>query len=213
MPLPTTAEPRRRALLRDEVFGRLRDAIVDGTLSPGEQLRDADVATWLGVSRTPVREAVLRLGEAGLVHAEPGRSTTVAHLDPAAVADARAVVAAMHRLAVAEAVERLSVADLETMRTAHERFEAAVATGDVVAALDADDAFHAVPVVVAGNRAVAAVLDQYTPVVRRLERARFGSSEAHSSVDLHVRLLDLCEAGDAEGAAGVAFRTWQSLGS
>lgn len=212
MPVPTSVEPRRR-LLRDEVFTRLRDAIVDGTFSPGEQLRDAEVATWLGVSRTPVREAVLRLGEAGLVRAEPGRSTTVADLDPEAVADARAVVAAMHRLAVVEAVERMTSADLATMRAANLRFATAVGEGDVVLALEADDDFHAVPVVVAANLAVAAVLDQYTPVVRRLERARFGSTGAHSSVDLHVRLLDLCEARDAEGAADVAFRTWQSLGS
>ncbi len=212
MPVPTSVEPRRR-LLRDEVFNRLRAAIVDGTFSPGERLRDAEVASWLGVSRTPVREAVLRLGEAGLVRAEPGRSTTVADLDPQVVADARAVVAAMHRLAVVEAVERMTSADLTTMRAANARFATAVGEGDVVAALEADDAFHAVPVVVAANRAVAAVLDQYTPVVRRLERARFGSSEAHSSVDLHVRLLELCEARDAEGAADVAFRTWQSLGS
>ena len=208
-----TVEPRRRALLRDEVFARLRDAIVDGTLGPGEQLRDAEVAVWLGVSRTPVREAVLRLGEAGLVHAEPGRSTTVADLDPVAVADARGVVAAMHRLAVAEAVERMTPSDLSAMRAAQVRFEVAVGAGDVVAALEADDAFHAVPVVVAANRAVAAVLDQYTPVVRRLERARFGSGEAHSSVGLHARLLERCEARDAEGAADIAFRTWQSLGS
>ena len=130
------------------------------------------------------------------------------------MADARAVVAAMHRLAVVEAVERMTCADLAVdARRATTRFATAVGEGDVVAALEADDAFHAVPVVVAANLAVAAVLDQYTPVVRRLERARFGSSEAHSSVALHVRLLDLCEARDAEGAADVAFRTWQSLGS
>ena len=51
------------------------DAIVDGTFAPGEQLRDLELAGWLGVSRTPVREALLRLAEAGLVVAEPGRST------------------------------------------------------------------------------------------------------------------------------------------
>ena len=55
----------RRSLLRDDVFARLRDAIVDGTFAPGEQLRDLELADWLGVSRTPVREALLRLRRPG----------------------------------------------------------------------------------------------------------------------------------------------------
>ena len=106
MPVPTSAAPLRTTLLRDTVHLRLRDAIVDGTLAPGEVVRDTEVATWLGVSRTPVREALLRLGEAGLVRAAPGRSTVVAEIDPAEVREAHAVVATMHRLAVAEAVAR-----------------------------------------------------------------------------------------------------------
>ena len=81
MPIPQESPVIRRSLLRDDVFGRLRDAIVDGTFAPGEQLRDLELATWLGVSRTPVREALLRLAEAGLVVARPGRSTVVTPLD------------------------------------------------------------------------------------------------------------------------------------
>ena len=71
MPIPAGETPVYRALLRDEVFARLRDAIVDGTFRPGEQLRDLELADWLGVSRTPVREALLRLADAGLVTATP----------------------------------------------------------------------------------------------------------------------------------------------
>ena len=88
-PVPAETLPRR-ALLREDVLARLRDAIVDGTLAPGEQLRDGDLAAWLGVSRTPVREALLELGRAGLVRAVPGRSTAVAPVDAAAVRDAQA---------------------------------------------------------------------------------------------------------------------------
>lgn len=61
MPIPTKTAPYTRSLLRDGVYVQLRDAIVDGTLEPGEQLRDGELAGWLGVSRTPVREALLRL--------------------------------------------------------------------------------------------------------------------------------------------------------
>ena len=55
------------------------------------------------------------------------------------------------------------------------------------------------------------MLDQFGPVVRRLERLRFASLAAADSVDLHDRLVAACEAGDVDAAADVAFRTWQNL--
>jgi DNA-binding GntR family transcriptional regulator len=211
MPIPATQAPLRTSLLRDTVHDRVREAIVDGTLAPGEVVRDTELAAWLGVSRTPVREALLRLGETGLVRAAPGRSTVVAEIDLAEVREAHAVVVSMHRLAVAEAVARLTPADLDAMRRANERFAAALEERDTDAALAADDEFHAVAVDASGNRALATVLDQFSPVVRRLERLRFASHAGEESVALHDRLVRACAEGDAEAAADVAFRTWQSL--
>lgn len=166
--------------------------IVDGTLAPGEQLRYLELATWLGVSRTPVREALLRL-------------------DMRAVRDARDVVAAMHEVAVREAVQRLTEADLEAMREANSRFRAAIEQGDVDAALRADDELHGIPVAVAANRALAGVLDQFTPLLRRAERLRFSSLDGRASLARHDELIRLCAARDAEGAAAVAFDTFHSL--
>ena len=96
MPIPTDSAGVGRSLLRDDVYKRLRDAIVEGTFAPGEQLKDGELAEWLGVSRTPIREALLRLANRGLVMALPGRSTTVTAIDAAAVRDARDVIVAMH---------------------------------------------------------------------------------------------------------------------
>jgi DNA-binding GntR family transcriptional regulator len=211
MPVPKADAPPRRALLRDDVYTRLRDAIVDGTLTPGEQLRDQEVAAWLGVSRTPVREALLRLGQAGLVHAAPGRSTTVATLDARAIRDAQAVVASMHQLAVELAVPQLGASDIASMREANGRFAPALRRGDAEAAVAADDDFHAVAVRAAANHAIETVLEQFTPVLRRLERLRFASLPGRASVALHDRLTDLCEAGDTAAAAGVARETWETL--
>ncbi|WP_026877160.1 GntR family transcriptional regulator [Jiangella gansuensis] len=211
MPIPEGTPSIDRRLLRDDVFGRLRDAIVDGVLAPGEQLRDGELAAWLGVSRTPVREALLRLAEAGLVVARPGRSTTVSTLDLRDIRDARDVVAAMHEVAVREAVDSLTRSDLEAMRAANHRFRTAVERGDVEAALRADDDLHGIPVAVAANRALSAVLDQFTPVLRRAERLRFSSLGGRASITRHDDLIRLCAAGDAEQAAAVAFDTWHTL--
>jgi DNA-binding GntR family transcriptional regulator len=211
MPIPQNAPTINRRLLRDDVYHRLRDAIVDGTFAPGEQLRDVDLATWLGVSRTPVREALLRLAEAGLVAAQPGRSTSVTSLTERGVRDARDVVAAMHQLAVREAVSSLTEADLDTMRAANARFRTAITDGDIEAALAADDELHSVPVAVASNDALSTVLDQFTPVLRRAERLRFSSVNASASADRHDELIQACADRDTERAERIAAGTWSTL--
>ena len=211
MPIPQSSPRVDRRLLRDDVYGQLRDAIIDGTLEPGEQLRDTELATWLGVSRTPIREALLRLGQAGLVVAQPGRSTTVSTISTRALREARDVVAAMHELAVREAVPRMTEDDLRVMREANERFERAVLAGDVDGALDADDELHGVPVRVCDNRSLVTVLEQFTPILRRVERLRFASIDGRESVGRHDELIRLCAAGDGDAAAAVAFGTFHGL--
>jgi DNA-binding GntR family transcriptional regulator len=210
MPIPVIPAVVDRSLLRDGVFRRLRDAIVDGTFEPGEQLRDGELADWLGVSRTPVREALLRLGTSGLVVALPGRSTTVSVIDARAVRDARDVIAAMHELAVRGMAGRLGADDIDRMRNANLRFAEALKSGDVAGALDADEDVHRVPISALGNRALEAVLEQFDPLVRRAELLRF-SRDGHTSVELHDRLIDLLADGDVSGAASVTFDLWHSL--
>ena len=211
MPIPAGVPALDRRLLRDDVYRRLRDAIIDGTFAPGEQLRDLELADWLGVSRTPVREALLRLAHAGLVVAQPGRSTTVSSLDRRALRDARVVVAAMHEAAVRDAVANLTDADLGAMREANDRFRSAIEEGDVEAALRADDELHGVPVAVAANRALVAVLEQFTPLLRRAERLRFSSVDGKASIAQHDELIRLCAARNSKRAAAVAFDTFASL--
>lgn len=210
MPIPQDVVPRR-ALLRDDAYQRLRDAIVNGTLEPGERLRDGELGEWLGVSRTPVREALARLERAGLVITLPGRSTTVAPLDVRAARDAQSVVASMHQLAVRLAVPHLSDDDLRRMDDANHRFARALRESDVEAALEADDELHSVPVAAAANQALQQVLEQFTPLLRRVERLRFSSLTGRGSVALHADLIERCRAGDADGAAAVSWDTWQTL--
>jgi DNA-binding GntR family transcriptional regulator len=211
MPIPSRAAVLPRSLLREEAYRAIRDAIVDGSLAPGERLNDADLAQWLGVSRTPVREALARLEEAGLVLTKPGRYTMVSPLDVRAVRDAQSVTTAMHELAVREAVPNLSAAELDAMRAANQRFADALRANDVNAAIAADDEFHGVTVTACANAAVHAVLEQFTPLLRRVERLRFSSLSGRGSVAQHDRIIALCEAGDVEGAVGATRANWQTL--
>jgi len=211
MPIPQRVGVISRALLRENAYRSIRDAIVDGTLQPGERLNDVELAQWLGVSRTPVREALTRLEESGLVQTKPGRYTMVSPLDVRSARAAQTVTAAMHELAVREAVPTLSAGEITAMREANARFAAALQANDVDAAIASDDEFHGVAVTAAANPALRAVLEQFTPVLRRLERLRFSSVSGRGSVALHEQIIALCEARDAEGAAAAARANWMSL--
>jgi DNA-binding GntR family transcriptional regulator len=211
MPVPGTQGVVAKSLLRDDAFRAIRDAIVDGTLAPGERLNDAELCAWLGVSRTPVREALARLEQAGLVHTKPGRFTVVSPLDVRETRSAQSVAAAMHELAVREAVPQLSQSDLKAMRAANKEFAAALRRGDVDAAVSADDRFHDVAVAVSANAVIRAVLEQVTPLVRRAERLRFSSLTGRGSVAQHAAIIDLCAAGRADQAALATRANWHTL--
>ncbi|GAB2465029.1 GntR family transcriptional regulator [Jatrophihabitans fulvus] len=211
MPVPSSQGLVAKSLLRDDAFRAIRDAIVDGTLAPGERLNDGDLIAWLGISRTPIREALARLEQAGLVQTKPGRFTIVSPLDVRETRAAQSVAAAMHELAVREAVPQLTAADIDAMRAANDRFAAALRADDVDAAVAADDDFHGVAVQVCGNSVVRAVLDQVTPLVRRAERVRFASLTGRGSVAQHAAIIALCEAGDAERAGTESRANWHTL--
>ncbi|MET4002188.1 DNA-binding GntR family transcriptional regulator [Arthrobacter sp. UYCu511] len=212
MPTPPPQGIHKRSLLRNDVYDSIRDAIVNGTFAPGERLRDPELEAWLGVSRTPIREALLRLERAGLIIAQPGRATIVAPLDAASTVNAQQVVAAMHELAARLAVPLLSEQDLATMTAANVRFAAAIKKNDADAALAADDQFHAVLVGACGNDMVPTMLDQAMPLLRRVERQRFSSHDAQHSVSAHADIIKLATAGDADGAALATRANWLALG-
>ncbi|MFE5916222.1 GntR family transcriptional regulator [Streptomyces sp. Marseille-Q5077] len=203
--------PVGRTLLRDRAYEAIRDAIVAGEIEPGAVVRDADLAERLGLSRAPVRDAFSRLVDEGLLESKPQSYTRVTSVVAAEVRDAAAVVGAMHELVTRVAVPRLAAADVEIMRAANERFATAVAAGEVDLALRADDELHDVLVRVSGNRAAAATVARYTPLIRRLERRRFGEGGTCRSAGLHERLIEACAAGDVDEAVRVTAEIWRGL--
>ena len=154
-----------RAVLGDVVYARLGEAILDGRLAPGERLRDQELAEWLGVSRTPVREALQRLERAGLVEVSPHRYTRVSH--PHQQSDTVELVAFNMGLAVRMASRR---ADSDALELALERLD------DVIAASRADDpdalaaashAFFSVVTRASGNFALLQFVREYEFAIRR----------------------------------------------
>ncbi|MGY1653850.1 GntR family transcriptional regulator [Geodermatophilus sp. SYSU D01119] len=203
--------PVGRVLLRDQALTRIRSAIVTGELAPGAVVKDAELATRLGLSVAPVRAALAKLVDEGLVEAKPQSHTRVTPLRPRQVRDAAAVVRVMHELAAREAAGRVTGDDVAAMRAANARFAAAVDAGDLDAALAADDDLHGVLLARAGNGALTATVERLTPAIRRLERARFAAAHGRGSVALHDRLIAACAAGDVDAAVATTTEIWTAL--
>src|SRR6266702_8684756 len=106
-----TLEKIDRIPLRERVYNLVQQAIVSGELHPGQRVRDLDIATQFGVSRTPVREALQRLEDEGLVETLPGALTRIVPLDSQAAREAFPVVAVVQALATRLTAAHLS--DLE----------------------------------------------------------------------------------------------------
>lgn len=211
MPIPAARQARPRSLLRDDVFISIREAILRGQLEPGEQLRDAALGEWLGVSRTPVREALLRLEREGLVVARPGRMTQVAPEDPERIEYAREVAAVLHGLAVETAGPRLNTEDMSSMRAANDQLQDALTAHNAALAVAADDAFHAVALERAANPVLTDQLTSVTGVLRRTEHLHFGAMTDEASVDQHDHIVAALEAGDYLRAAALTRDNWRSL--
>jgi DNA-binding GntR family transcriptional regulator len=201
------------------VYARLRDLIVQGLLSPGSRIIETEIATRLGVSRTPVREALQRLQQEGFVNGTPGAQQsrlTVAPLTRADVNELLNVVGALEGLAAYEAASleesrRRSLA-VELRAINDEFFKAGRKTPPEHSALyDADDRFHRHIVEAAGGPRLLALHDSVKPQAERYIRMYISmlTSDITSSVSEHEVITAAIEAGQASPAQEAIAVNWR----
>ncbi|WP_158861965.1 GntR family transcriptional regulator [Leifsonia sp. AG29] len=166
MPVPSTEAVSPRRLIRDEVFIRLLDAIVEGDLTPGEQLYDAEIEKWVGVSRTPVREALNQLAAMGLVEILPQKRTRVTTIDPERLSGLIRTVGTLFSGVVRDVTPLLTDEDRAALRDLSERPEL-----EELAGIERDrfvtENFLAVFLRRFDNRTLARLLKRHLPEVSR----------------------------------------------
>ncbi|HIT06015.1 MAG TPA: GntR family transcriptional regulator [Candidatus Scybalocola faecipullorum] len=128
--------------LRDVVFKTLREAILKGNLAPGERLMEIQLANQLGVSRTPIREAIRKLELEGLVIMIPRRGAEVARITEKDLRDVLEVRASLEELAIGLACERITDEEIGELRRALENFREVLREGDVTKIAESDVDFH-----------------------------------------------------------------------
>jgi DNA-binding GntR family transcriptional regulator len=190
---------------------RLREWIIDGTLRPVERLHDGEIAAALGVSRTPVREALLRLTDEGLVEMDLHRWTRVTPLSASNVAEVYAIIEALEVLGLRRAFSKLTRENLERMLEANRAMQAAAAQGHPYAAVIADVRFHEGWLDRDHNPELNALLAQVKAKVRRVELAYFdASSRAHQSYREHAAIVKALERHSLLEAQAALARHWRN---
>src|SRR5580700_6030334 len=197
-------EKIQRIFVRQEAYLKIRNWILDGTLAPGMQLRDKELAEQLGVSRTPIREALLRLEDEGLIQTKPKRATLVSTIDFHSAFHLYSIVWTLERLALSQAFGSITDGHIQTMIEANERFLQKMKMRDRLAALDADHDFHSVYVTLSQNKELEKVILEIKQKLKRLDLYYFDKIKgAALSYEEHVQVIealqnkDLCLALDA----------------
>ncbi len=128
--------------LRDVVFNTLRQAILRGELKPGERLMEIQLANKLGVSRTPIREAIRKLELEGLVLMIPRKGAEVADISEKSLRDVLEVRKALEELAVKLTCDKIKSAQIRELRQAAEEFRRTLKSNDITQIAEADVRFH-----------------------------------------------------------------------
>lgn len=187
--------------LRDVVFNTLRQAILRGELEPGERLMEIALAQKLGVSRTPIREAIRKLELEGLVVMIPRKGAEVACITEKDMRDVLEVRGTLEELAVSLACRNMNEEIINELVMANKVFEAAVVSKDVVRITDADVSFHDVIYKATDNQRLIQIINNLSEQMYRYRLEYVKDARSHSIlISEHADIINKLRSKDDEGA-------------
>lgn len=166
--------------LRDVVFNTLRQAILRGEMEPGERLMEIQLAQKLGVSRTPIREAIRKLELEGLVIMIPRKGAEVAHITEKDMRDVLEVRATLEELVVALACKNVTDEKLAELKAANKLFETSIVSKDVVNIVDADVHFHDIIYTMTDNARLIQIINNLREQMYRYRLEYVKDARTHS---------------------------------
>jgi DNA-binding GntR family transcriptional regulator len=191
--------------LRVQVYKAIRDAIVGGKLSPGERIVEDRLCSELGVSRSPVREALRKLEGEGLVAILPRRGAVVTELSERDGIDLLEVREALEGLAARLAASRITVAELGELEQICARMGRAIASGDDVALVEQNTKFHHAIIQASRNRWIGEFMAGVRAQTRRIYRSSIElPGRGPGSLREHTELVAALRQGDPQQAEALA---------
>lgn len=193
--------------LRDVVFNTLRQAILKGELKPGERLMELTLAERLGVSRTPIREAMRKLELEGLVVMIPRRGAQVANITEKDLNDVLEVRIVLENMAIEKACKRMTEEQMDKLVKAAGEFEDTMADGNLVHLAEADVAFHEIIYQASDNRRLIQVLNNLREQIYRYRVEYLKEEETRKLlVKEHEELCQAIRERNVEKACEISFR-------
>lgn len=193
--------------LRDVVFNTLRQAILRGELKPGERLMEIQLANKLGVSRTPIREAIRKLELEGLVLMIPRKGAEVAEITEKNMLDVLEVRRALEELAVKLACERITEEEIQELKDAADAFQKILSEKDITKIAEADEAFHDVIFKSTGNDRLIQLLNSLREQMYRYRLEYLKREEYHPQLlEEHQQIIERITSKDQSEAAELIDR-------
>ncbi|MBS5522254.1 MAG: GntR family transcriptional regulator [Clostridiales bacterium] len=190
--------------LRDVVFNTLREAILKGDLEPGERLMEIALANRLGVSRTPIREAIRKLELEGLVVMIPRKGAQVASITKKDLQDVLEVRSSLEVLATELACERIDENQLASLQAALKHFEEVLGNSDVSVIARADVAFHDVIFEATNNARLVQILNNLREQMYRYRLEYLKDFSSHGRLlEEHKRLVEAIAGRDKQKAVDI----------
>lgn len=191
--------------LRDVVFRTLRKSILTGELKPGERLMEIHLADKLGVSRTPIREAIHMLELEGLVTMIPRRGAEVSKITEKSMQDVLEVRRSLDALCAELACERITDEDLVSLKDACKAFEASVQTGNLTEIAKCDVALHNIIVLATRNTRLVQLVNNLSEQMYRYRFEYIKDKKMHPIlIEEHQKILQAIINKDKESAANAA---------
>lgn len=215
-PTKTSSEQIARQPLHEIVTGRIRDLIIEGRLLPGEEVNEARLCELLGVSRTPIREAVRTLAGEGLTILRPGRSTVVRQYTPDEVHDMLEVIAELEALAARKACKSASDNEIAAIAKAHDQMMHYFEHRDRLPYYKLNQQIHSMIVAASGNSVLADVHDRLQARMKRIRyEGHSGPERWSSAAGEHEKIVKAIVARDADSAAMAMKahidKTWERI--
>lgn len=187
--------------LRDIVFETLKEAILKGKLEPRERLMEIQLAEQLGVSRTPVREAIRKLELEGLVIMEPRKGAYVSDISYADIIDTLEVREALETFAVKLAIEKEGAERIGELEVLNQEFEKACMEEDVQKMVKFDTEIHNLIVELSGNKKLISFMDALNEIMQRFRLIYFNETyNPEVIIREHNEVFEAIKNGDKERA-------------
>jgi DNA-binding GntR family transcriptional regulator len=192
--------------LREIVYEELRNLILTGKIKPGTRMMEIELAEDMGVSRTPIREAIRKLEKEGLVVIEPRKGAYASELSVKDMEDILEVRANLEGLAAYLAAERMTATGKELLNEIREKFQAAVAESDMAEMIANDTKFHRMIVDSSGNNYLIHMVEQLQELVLRFRYVYYKDfKRAEDMIPEHKRIYEAITSGNGRSARFEAF--------